>query len=182
MSTMGQSQELGTAHCDNTESSFPSCFFLFFPSLWHECRVHDNNWKNTHEDGGHRSIMSSVSCYFSLIFSSMFAWPHPTRPVFCLSHSAVSLPAGLPPPAAIAKRGLKTRGKATHPVGTHAAHQKKMDTTQINLQSAPHLALHLQTPAETIQKPEQTSISGITLQHHLRLISSFCVRENRLFF
>lgn len=119
--------------------------------------------------------MSSVSCYFSLIFSSMFAWPHPTRPVFCLSHSAVSLPAGLPPPAAIAKRGLKTRGKATHPVGTHAAHQKKMDTTQINLQSAPHLALRLQTPAETIQKPEQTSISGITLQHHLRLISSFCV-------
>lgn len=109
--------------------------FIFFPTLaWMWNRVHANNWKNTRGDGGHGSITDSVSCYFSLIFSSVFAWPHSSQPVFRLSHGAVSLPTGLPPPAAIAKRGLKTRGEQKHP-GWHTHRTPKENRkTQINLQ------------------------------------------------
>lgn len=110
-------------------------YFFFFPrSHGCETRVHANNWKNTRGDGGHGSITDSVSCYFSLIFSSVFAWPHSSQPVFCSSHGAVSLPTGLPPPAAIAKRGLKTRGEQKHPGWHTHCTPKENRKTQINLQ------------------------------------------------
>lgn len=139
---------------------------LLFSLAWMRNRVNSNNWKNTAGDGGNGWIMYSVSCYFSLIFSSVFAWPHSTQPVFCSSHGAVSLPQ-VSLPLLPSPRGVWRQEASRYTQLTNTLHIKR---TQTYLENTPHLTLCLQPPAETL------TFSSMQSCVMVELTSNFCVK------
>lgn len=101
-----------TFRCENFLLSF--YFIFFYPVM----NVKPGARQQLEKYAGRRRPRINYRLRLSLFFFNLLqrvcSASLSAQPVFCCSHGAVALPTGLPPPAAIAKRGLKTRGEQTH--------------------------------------------------------------------